>query len=69
MQFLLKPWHIVFIALVGWVSQHQQQVIDFQNAQIEAMLKKLGKMRVLLSEGQRRVLAAKGRALGRSFFL
>ena len=30
------------------VNQRQQQIIEFQNAQIEALLKKLGKKRLLL---------------------
>jgi hypothetical protein len=47
------------------VNQRQQQIIEFQNAQIEALLKKLGKKRLLLDDNQRRLLSVKGYALGR----
>ncbi len=44
MPFLLQPWHILLAALCGMVNERQQQIIQFQNAQIEALLKKLGKI-------------------------
>ena len=47
MKQTLKPWQLLFVALSAWVNQHQQQIIQFQNAQIEALLKKLGKKRLL----------------------
>jgi hypothetical protein len=34
MPFILQPWHIPL------VDQRQQQILEFQNAQIEALLKK-----------------------------
>ncbi|MEO2024973.1 MAG: protein kinase [Fuerstiella sp.] len=43
MSFLLQPWHILLAALCGMVNERQQQIIEFQNAQIEVLLKKLGK--------------------------
>ncbi|MEO2016288.1 MAG: hypothetical protein ABGZ53_18160 [Fuerstiella sp.] len=43
MSFLLQPWHILLTSLCGMVNQRQQQIIEFQNAQIEALLKKLMK--------------------------
>ncbi|MCP4855009.1 MAG: hypothetical protein GY903_11005, partial [Fuerstiella sp.] len=51
------------------VNQRQQQVIQFQNAQIEALLKKLGKKRLLLDDDQRRLLAVKAHAIGRKALL
>ena len=65
MSFVLQPWQVVFVALSAWVNRRQQQIIEFQNAEIEALLKKLGKKRVLLTDDQRRLLAVKGKALGR----
>ncbi len=65
MKFILQPWHVAFVLVSAWVNQRQQQIIEFQNAQIESLLKKLGKKRVLLTDDQRRLLAAKGKALGR----
>ncbi len=65
MKFVLQPWHLAFVLVSAWVNQRQQQIIEFQSAEIEALLKKLGKKRVLLTEDQRRLLAVKGKALGR----
>jgi hypothetical protein len=65
MSFLLQPWHNLLATVGGLVNQRQQQIIEFQNDQIEALLKKLGKKRLLLTDDQRRVLAVKGHALGR----
>jgi hypothetical protein len=39
------------------VNERQQQIIQFQNDQIEALLKKLGKKRLLLEDDQRRLRA------------
>ena len=65
MNDILQPWHLLCAILAGWVHHRQQQIIEFQNDQIEALLKKLGKQRILLTDDQRRVLAVKGIALGR----
>ncbi|MEO2015761.1 MAG: hypothetical protein ABGZ53_15475, partial [Fuerstiella sp.] len=64
MPFLLQTWHILLAALCGLVNERQQQIIQFQNAQIEALLKKLGKKRLLLDDDQRRLLAVKAHAIG-----
>ena len=65
MPSLLQPWHLLLTALLGLVNQRQQQIIEFQNAQIEALLKQLGKKRLLLNNDQRRLLAVKAHAIGR----
>ncbi|HIF01648.1 MAG TPA: helix-turn-helix domain-containing protein [Fuerstia sp.] len=69
MSFLLQPWHILLAALCGMVNQRQQQIIEFQNAQIETLLKKFGKKRLLLDDNQRRLLAVKAHAIGRKALL
>ena len=65
MNVILTPWHIAFAALCGWVNERQQQIIEFQNAQIETLLKLHGRKRILLTDDQRRMLAVKAYALGR----
>ncbi|WP_077027439.1 S1 family peptidase [Fuerstiella marisgermanici] len=69
MPFLLQPWHILLAALCGSVNKRQQQIIEFQNAQIEALQKKVGKKRLLLNDDQRRLLAVKAHAIGRKALL
>ena len=65
MSSILQPWHIMLAAICGLVNQRQQQIIEFQNAPIEALLKQLGKKRLLLDDDQRRLRAMKAHAIGR----
>jgi putative transposase len=65
MNFFLRPWQLFFLILSGLVNRRQQEIIEFQNAQIRTLMKKLGRRRLLLTDDQRRVLAAKGKAIGR----
>jgi hypothetical protein len=65
MSFILQPWQLLLCILAGWVHQQQQLVIQFQDEEIRALLAKLGKKRVLLTDDQRRRLAVKGKLLGR----
>ena len=57
MHVILKPWHILFAVLCGWLNERQQRGIEFQNDQIEVLFEKLGKKRVPLTDDRRRVLA------------
>ena len=34
MKFVLQPWQLFFLILSGWVNRQQQEMIEFQNAQI-----------------------------------
>jgi len=65
MNFVLRPWQLFFLILSGWVNRQQQEIIEFQNAEIQALMDKMGRKRILLTDDQRRVLAVKGKALGR----
>ena len=69
MSFLLTPWHILLAVLCGMVNHRQQQIIEFQHAQIETLLKKLGRKRLLLDDDQRLLLAVKAHAIGRKALL
>jgi putative transposase len=65
MPLLLQPWQFYFVILVGWVHREQQKTILFYQAQLEALMKAQGKKRLLLTDDQRRLLAVKGKSLGR----
>ncbi len=65
MNFVLQPWQLLLVALAGWVNRKQQAVIDFQGTQIQVLMEKLGKKRLLLSDDQRCRLAVKAKVLGR----
>jgi putative transposase len=65
MNFVLRPWQLFFLILSGLVNRRQQEIIEFQDAQIRALMDKMGRKRILLTDDQRRLLAAKGKAIGR----
>ena len=65
MSFILQPWQFFVVILVGWVNREQQKIIEFYEKQVEALMKSQGKKRLLLTDDQRRILAVKGKALGR----
>ena len=45
MSFILHPWQLLLVVLAGWVNQQQQQIIDFQQTEIDVLKEKLGKKR------------------------
>ena len=65
MSFILQPWQFFVVIFVGWVNREQQKIIEFYEEQVEALMKSQGKKRLLLTDDQRRILAVKGKALGR----
>ena len=65
MNIVLHPWQLALAILSGWVHQRQQQIIEFQDSMIISLMQSQGKKRILLTDDQRRLLAVKGKALGR----
>jgi transposase InsO family protein len=65
MSFILQPWQFFIVVLVGWVHREQQKIIEFYQTQVETLMKAQGKKRLLLNDDQRRLLAVKGKSLGR----
>ena len=65
MSFILQPWRVFVMILVGWVHREQHKIIEFYQTQLDAVMKAQGKKRLLLTDGQRRLLAVKGESLGR----
>ena len=65
MNEILQPWQLLLAILSGWIHHRQQKMIEFQNDQIESLLKQMGRKRILLTDDQRRLLAVKGKDLGR----
>ena len=69
MNFVLQPWQLLLLILAGWINRKQQNVIDYLKTENEVLREKLGKKRILLSDGQRRRLAIKGKILGRKVLM
>ena len=65
MNTILQPWQLFCLILAGWVNRRQQEMLEFYRAELEAMMKVQGKKRILLTDDQRRLLAVKGKSLGR----
>jgi putative transposase len=65
MNFVLQPWQFLVVILAGWLHREQQEVIEFYQTQLEAVMKAQGKKRLPLTDHQRRLLAVKGKSLGR----
>ena len=65
MNFVLQPWQVLVIALAAWFNREQQKVIEFYQTQLEAVMIAQGKKSLSLTDDQRRLLAVKGKSLGR----
>lgn len=61
----LNPWHILVIAMAGWMNREQSTVIEYLREENRVHRELLGGKRPRLNDDQRRRLAAKGKALGR----
>ena len=62
---MLQPWQLLLLVLAGSVNRQQQDEIEYLLAENRVMRQKLGKRRILLNDEQRRMLAIKGKVLGR----
>ena len=62
----VKIFRFVLVALAGWVNRHQQDIIDYLIEENRVFKQQLQGRRLQLSDNDRRRLAAKANALGRS---
>jgi len=63
----MNTLQLQFLMLIfaGWVSRGQQDVIEYLQKENRVLHEHLGGKRLLFTDGQRRRLAAKAKALGR----
>ena len=59
------PIQFLMLLFAGWVSRRQQDLIDYLEEENRVLREQLGGKRLLLTDGQRRRLAAKAKAIGR----
>ena len=57
MNFVLQPWQLLLVALAGWINRQQQDLLEFQRAEIQVLQELLGKKRLLLNDDQRLAIA------------
>ncbi|MFT5522844.1 MAG: putative transposase, partial [Pirellulaceae bacterium] len=65
MSFLLQPFHVFVAVLSEYVRKQQELVIEYLQLENQILREQIGGKRVLLTDDQRRLLAVKGKALGR----
>ena len=65
MKSVLHPWQQLLLILAGCINHQEQDAIEYLRAENRVLRGKLGKKRILLNDDQRRLLAVKGKILGR----
>ncbi len=55
----------LMMLFAGWVNRSQQDVIEYLQAENRVLREQLGDGRLLLTDGQRRRLARRAKAIGR----
>src|SRR5579862_5484822 len=58
-------WHILLVALAGWMNRQQQEVIEYLKEENRILREKLGPGRILLDVAQKRRLATAAFKVGR----
>src|SRR6516162_10100455 len=61
----LDPFRFVLIAVSGWMSQQQLELINYLREESRVLREQLGGKRLRFNDDQRRRLAAKAKGLGR----
>ena len=62
----IHPWQLFVVTVAGWIKQHQQDAIDYLVEENRVLKGQLRGRRLRLTDDERRRLAVKGKALGRS---
>ena len=65
MTSVLQPFHLLVIALTGWLGRHQQTVIDYLIEENRVLKEQLEGQRLRFTDEQRIRLAMKAKVLGR----
>jgi putative transposase len=60
----MSPWHVVLVALAGWLNREQQKIIEYLKEGNRVLREQLGTKRLRFNDEQRRRLAVKGKELG-----
>ena len=65
MTHVIQPFHLLVIALAGWLERHQQPIIDYLIEENRVLKEQLEGQRLRFTDEQRIRLAVKAKALGR----
>ena len=69
MEKALNPFHVVVIALAGWMNQRQQDVIKYLREENRVLREQFGERRLRFTDDQRRRLAVRAKGLGRKLLM
>ncbi len=58
---IIQPFHLLVIALGGWLNRHQQDIIDYLIEENRVLKDQLEGQRLRFTDDQRRRLAAKAK--------
>ena len=64
MRLPFDPFSFVVLAMAGWMSRHQQEVIAYLMEENRILREQMGNRRPRFNDDQRRRLAAKAKKLG-----
>ena len=59
------PWHFIVMAVAGWMSRQQQDVIAYLRTENDILREKLGHKRLILNESQKQRLSTAAMKLGK----
>ena len=62
---VIQPFHLLVIALAGWLNRHQQAVIDYLIEENRVLKDQIEGQRLRFTDEQRMRLAVKAKVLGR----
>ncbi|GJM22518.1 MAG: hypothetical protein DHS20C15_24330 [Planctomycetota bacterium] len=65
MNAAIQPLRLLLISVAGWMTRHQQDVLEYLFEENRVLKQQRGGPRLRLNDDQRRRLAAKGKRLGR----
>ncbi len=60
---VIQPFHLLVVALAGWLNRHQQDVIDYLIEENRVLKDQLEGQRLRFTDDQRRRLAAKAKVV------
>lgn len=61
----MQPFHLLVVALAGWLNRHQQAVIDYLIEENRVLKNQVEGNRLRFTDEQRIQLAVKAKTLGR----
>ena len=64
---ILTPWSVVVVAVAGWLNQEQAKLVEYLLAENKILKEQAkGRGRLRFTDGQKSLLAAKAKELGRA---